>query len=163
TFDLAIEGAGFFRIETAEGPRLTRAGAFTRAADNTLVTLTGDAVLDDGDAPVFLPPDAREITFAPDGTISADGAPLARLGLWEAVSEDALERADGVSFRTTGELRPAENTRLVQGSLEASNVDPVAEMARMIEIQRAYELGQSFLEREDERMRAMVRTLGQNA
>jgi len=44
--------------------------------------------------------------------------------------------------------------------LESSNVDPVAEMARMIEVQRGYELGQKFLDREDERIRAVIRTLG---
>ncbi|MEO0911636.1 MAG: flagellar basal body rod C-terminal domain-containing protein, partial [Pseudomonadota bacterium] len=49
----------------------------------------------------------------------------------------------------------------LQGFLEKSNVNPVTELARMIEVQRSYELGQKLLDREDERIRAVTRTLGQ--
>ena len=58
-------------------------------------------------------------------------------------------------------LAPVEGARLVQGALEDSNVDPIEEMARMIAVQRAYEFGQGFLDREDERVRAVIRTLGE--
>jgi flagellar basal-body rod protein FlgF len=47
----------------------------------------------------------------------------------------------------------------MQGFLEESNVDPVSEIARMIEVQRAYEMGQAFLDREDERIRGVISTL----
>ena len=50
---------------------------------------------------------------------------------------------------------------MVQGFLEQSNVNPIAEMARMIEVQRAYEYGQKLMDQEDERIRQVVRTLGQ--
>jgi flagellar basal-body rod protein FlgF len=49
---------------------------------------------------------------------------------------------------------------MIQGALEESNVDPVVEVANMISVQRAYELGQSFLDREDERARTVIQTLG---
>jgi flagellar basal-body rod protein FlgF len=49
---------------------------------------------------------------------------------------------------------------LLQGFLEDSNVKPVSEIARMIEVQRAYELGQKFLDAEDGRMRGVIETLG---
>ena len=52
---------------------------------------------------------------------------------------------------------------MVQGFLEQSNVNPVAELARMIEVQRAYEYGQKLLDQEDERIRKVVSTLGQQA
>jgi flagellar basal-body rod protein FlgF len=59
-----------------------------------------------------------------------------------------------------GELSPAEGATVMQGLLEDSNVKPVSEIARMIEVQRAYELGQKFLDAEDERVRGVIQTLG---
>ncbi|MEM9010060.1 MAG: flagellar hook-basal body complex protein [Pseudomonadota bacterium] len=163
TYDLAIEGPGFFQVETADGPRLTRAGAFTRSATGELVTMGGAPVLDSGGAPVLLPPDASAISIAGDGTVDVDGQPIAQIGLWEVADASALARQDGVLFQTDDALEPAAGSQIVQGSLEGSNVDPIAEMTRMIEIQRAYELGQKFLEREDERIRGVIRTMGQTA
>ena len=70
------------------------------------------------------------------------------------------DRHEAGTLFSAAQTIPVEGADLVQGALEESNVDPVAEIARMIEVQRAYELGQGFLDREDERMRGMIRTLG---
>lgn len=153
TYDLALEGNGFFLIETAEGERLTRAGGFSPNAAGDLVTFDGNRVLDAGGAPVFVPPDARSISISPDGTISADGALVGQVGLVQPISPDDLVREGGVLFRADSGFEPAENTRVLQGFVEASNVDPITQLARMIEVQRAYEMGQSFLDSEDERVR----------
>lgn len=161
TLDLAIEGDGFFLVETVDGPRLTRAGAFTASPDALLVAPDGAAVLDAGQAPVFLPPDATRIAIAADGTLSVDGQPLAQIGLFRPVDPAAAIRAEGTRFDPNGPVEPAEGGRILQGFLEASNVRPVTEIARMIEVQRAYELGQTFLDLEDERIRSTIRTTGQ--
>jgi flagellar basal-body rod protein FlgF len=71
-----------------------------------------------------------------------------------------MTREGGVRFAVAGEILPAEGGSIVQGFLEGSNVDPVSEIARMIEVQRAYEMGQGLMEREDERIRSVLRTLG---
>lgn len=159
-FDLAIEGDGFFLIATPGGERLTRAGSFTRDAAGTLVTPDGFPLLDGGGAPVFAPPDARSIAIAPDGTLSADGQPIAQIGLWQPNDPNDLTRAEGVLFAAPGGLQPVDNGVILQGYLEGSNVNPVTEITRMIEVQRAYELGQGLMEREDERIRGVLRTLG---
>ncbi|MEO0667859.1 MAG: flagellar hook-basal body complex protein [Pseudomonadota bacterium] len=153
TFDLAIEGNGFFLIETAQGERLTRAGGFSPDAAGDLVTFDGNRVLDAGGAPVFVPPDARSITISPDGTISADGALVGQIGVVQPTEPADLVREGGVMFRAETGFEPAENARVLQGFVEASNVDPISQLTRMIEIQRAYEMGQSFLDSEDERVR----------
>ncbi|NBE07383.1 flagellar hook-basal body complex protein [Paragemmobacter ruber] len=159
-FDFAIRGEGFFLLQTPDGDRLTRAGAFTPGADGSLATANGDRLLDAGGAPVVLPPGARQVMLGRDGTLTADGAPVARIGLW--LPEDPLTlRHDAGTLFSAGQTAPAEGADLVQGALEESNVDPVTEVARMIEVQRAYEMGQSFLDREDERMRGMIRTIGE--
>lgn len=159
-FDFAIEGDGFFRIETPQGERLTRAGHFTLGPDSELLTPDGHRLLDEAGAPVFVPADADAVTLAPDGTLSADGQPLARIGLVLPEDRALLRRHSGSLFEATGETIPAPEARLHQGVLEGSNVDAITEMARLIVVQRAYEQGQAFLTREDERMRAVIQTLG---
>ncbi len=159
-YDLAIEGPGFFLLETPAGERLTRAGAFARSDAGELVNLAGHRVLDEGGSAIVIPPDAKALAIAADGSISADGAPIGRIGLFDVADPGALIREDGVAFRSEAPIEPAEG-RVLQGFIEKSNVNSVAEIARMIEVQRGYELGQKFLEREDERIRSAVRLLGQ--
>lgn len=161
TFDLAIEGPGYFTVETEEGMRLTRAGAFLASPDGLLSAPDGARLLDEGGAPIFVPPDAVSVSVGADGTLSADGIPLSRIAVVEPEDPLALTRAEGVRFDAGGATRPVEEARVLQGHLEGSNVDTVRQIARMIEVQRAYELGQSFLEREDERVRQTVRTTGE--
>lgn len=161
SLDLALDGPGFFMVAGPEGPLLTRAGSFRREADGTLSTPGGAAVLDPGGAPVALPPDASVIEVASDGTVSADGLPVGALAVVTVDDPTALTRRDGVAFSTDAPLVPAE-AAVVQGFVESSNVAPVQELARMIEVQRGYELGRELLDREDERVRAAIRVLGQN-
>lgn len=160
TFDLAIEGEGFFRIGTDEGERLTRAGHFTPNAQGELVTPDGHRLLDLGGAAVFVPPDAGTISISRDGTISAGGQPLAQLGLVVPEDPSTLSRASGVLHAVDGDTVPVETPVILQGFLEESNVNPISEMSRLIAVQRAYENGQKFLEGEDQRIRNVVQTLG---
>jgi flagellar basal-body rod protein FlgF len=160
--DLAIDGDGFFQVQTPDGPRLTRAGSFIRDAQGNLVTRDGLPVLGPGGAPVAIPPDATSIAVARDGTIAADGAPVAQIGVFSAAPA-TLVREGGVRFRSTGEIAVAADAGVLQGFIENSNVNPVEELSRMIEVQRSYELGQTFLDREDERLRDAIRTLGRTA
>lgn len=159
SFDFAIRGQGFFLLQTPEGERLTRAGSFTPGSDGALMTADGNRLLDAGGAPVVLPAGAGQVMLGKDGTLSADGLPVAQIGLWLPSDPLTLRHTAGTLF-SAGTTILAEGAELVQGALEESNVQPVAEIARMIEVQRAYELGQGFLDREDERMRGMIRTLG---
>ena len=158
-FDFAIQGDGFFLIETPQGERLTRAGSFIPSAEGELVTPDGYRLLDAGGAPVFIPPDAKAVALASDGTLSANGDPIGQIGLWRPVNPLALTHQSGTLFAAT-ELEPVEGATILQGMLEDSNVEPVSEIARMIEVQRAYELGQKFLDAEDQRVRGVIQTLG---
>lgn len=157
-FDFAIQGEGFFLIETPQGERLTRAGSFTPSPEGELVTADGYRLLDAGGAPIFVPPDAR-VALARDGTLSANGEPVAQVGLWRPTDPLTLRHQSGTLF-DGGALEPIENGQFLQGMLEDSNVEPVSEIARMIEVQRAYELGQKFLDAEDERVRGVIQALG---
>lgn len=159
TFDFALEGDGFFQIETPQGNQLTRAGSFTPNENGELVSMEGYRLLDNGGAPIFIPTDASPISVGEDGTISADGAPLAQIGVFEPTDPNGLEHQAGTRFAAPAGIQPVEGTTILQGFVEESNVDAVSEITRMIEVQRAYELGQTFLDKEDERIRSTISTL----
>ncbi len=160
TFDLAIEGEGFFLVQTPAGERLTRAGHFTPNANGDLVDADGFPVLDAGGAPVFVPTGAGPVGIGADGVISAGGQLVGQIGVVVPTNPLGLIREGGTRFEAPDGFDPAQEARVVQGFLEGSNVNPTQEIARMIEVQRAYELGQSFLDKEDERIRAVMQALG---
>ncbi len=160
TFDLAIEGEGYFQVDVAGTPHLTRAGAFLTGPDGGVQTAEGHPLLDDGGAPLFVPPGAGSIHIAGDGTVSADGQPIARVGIVAPADAGDMLRRAGTMFAAE-DVAPVENPRLMQGFLEASNVDPVLQIARMVAVQNAYQMGQGFMDREHERMQSMLRLMDQ--
>jgi len=153
-FDVAIQGDGFFLVDTPGGQRLTRSGHFQLSAESTLVDAQGNAVLGQGGNPINIPDDAIDIRISDDGTISANGELIDTLGL--VLPEGAMQRDSNTFFIAPGGFVQATNMKVVQGALEQSNVSPVLEVARMIEVQRAYEAGQALLEKEDQRISQLI-------
>ena len=158
-FDLAIEGDGYFLVDTSDGQRLTRAGSFTPNENGELVTMDGNRVLDAGGAPVFVPTGAGTVGVAADGTISAGGTAVGQIGVVIPTNAEEMRRQTGTLFEAASGFAPAPQGRVLQGFLEDSNVNPIAQISRMIEVQRAYELGQSFLETEDNRIRGVIQAI----
>ncbi len=157
-FDVGLNGDGFFLIQTPEGDRLTRSGAFTPSANGDLVNMDGYPVLDPGGAPVFIPPDASDLAVAQDGTLSSQGRPLGQIGVVQPTDFNGMIRHNGTLFESTSGFEPVEQPTIMQGFLESSNVDAVGQIARMIEVQRAYEMGQNFLNAENERITSAIKT-----
>ena len=85
---------------------------------------------------------------------------MTQIGLWQPIDPIDLAHESGVFFSAAKGSEPLENATILQGFVEDSNVDPITEIARMIEVQRAYEMGQTFLDREDQRIRGVIQTLG---
>lgn len=158
--DVAIQGDGFFAIESDDGPVLTRAGAFQTSEEGFLVTPIGDSVLDVGQQPIAIPANVDSLVIGADGTISADGNPIAQVGVFTAPEELVSRFGDSAFKVEDDDFVPAENPRVLQGALEGSNVDPVNEIARMIEVTRSYEMAQSLIEDEDTRIREAIEALG---
>lgn len=157
-FDFAIEGRGFFLIQTPQGEALTRAGSFSPSANGDLVNNDGHPVLDAGGAPIFIPPDATDLAVAQDGTLSTQGRPIGQLGIVEPLEPGEMTREGGVLFRADAGFEPVAAPQVLQGFLEGSNVDPIRQITNMIAVQRAYEMGQSFLDAENERVRSALDT-----
>ncbi|MEL6316932.1 MAG: flagellar hook-basal body complex protein [Pseudomonadota bacterium] len=158
--DFAIEGDGFFVVGTPEGERLTRAGAFTQNELGELTTLEGYRVLGPGGGPIFVPPEAANVSVSPEGVVAADGAQVGQIGLVVPTDPAALRRTQGVLLISDAGVQPATEARIAQGFLESSNVDMIQEVTRMIEVQRAYELGQSLVDGEDQRLERTMQALG---
>ncbi len=153
-FDLAVQGEGFFVLQTAQGPRLTRAGHFQLSPESTLVDPFGNAVLGTGGNPITIPEEASNVSIGNDGSISVDGQLIDRVGVVRPQGE--LQRDSNTQFAAPEGYAQFEEAAVVQGALEQSNVLPVLEVARMIEVQRAYEAGQAMLEREDQRITQLI-------
>ena len=158
--DFAIDGEGFFLVESPDGPRLTRAGAFTLNAEGEIITQDGRRVLDEGGGALIVPPGTSAIAAAPDGSLSADGQPVGRLGVVTADPAFLVREGDNVFHAQQG-YEPVDNPKVRQNAVESSNVDAVLEIANLIEVQRTYEMSQRFLQKDDERIRQTVRELGQ--
>lgn len=161
--DLAVRSDGFFLLDTDDGKLLTKSGAFMVSEEGFLSTSNGDQVLDIGEAPIVLPNDSEGIVVSSDGTISIGGEPLAQIAVVNAPRE-LLSRFGNTAFQVEDdEYAPVANAKVQQGALEESNVDPVLEIARMIEVTRAYETAQSLVEDEDERVNSVIRSLGRDS
>ena len=135
--DVAIEGSGFFVLDTPKGPRYTRNGAFTREADGTLTTTDGMPVRGHG-GPIVLSEGA--VSISPDGTIRSGQTIAGRLQVVEFASEADLMRDSGARFRAGDGAEPAvTEARVIGGSLEQSNVSVVDRMVALTEISRSFE------------------------
>jgi len=154
-FDLALQGEGYFLLETDRGQRLTRAGHFQLNQNNELVDAFGNRVLAEGGNPIAFPPDTSDVRFGSDGIISAGDFIVDRLAVM--MPEGELRRDGATHFEAAGGIAATGTDSLTQGALEQSNVSPVLEVSRMIAVQRAYEFGQALLEREDQRIDQVIK------
>ena len=161
TFDVAIRGEGYFAIQKQDGTEnYPRNGSFTMDSTGQLVTQSGDPVMSNGGAPVFFTPQDTKITISADGTISTNNGPIGRLRVVKFEDEQNLKMEQGGLLSTDQTPQDIPRPAIVQGALEGSNIQPVLEMARMIEVSRTYDSVKSFIESEDGRQRKMIDQLG---
>jgi flagellar basal-body rod protein FlgF len=134
--DVALDGDGWFVVQTPQGVRYTRKGNFTLSRDGTLVTAEGYPVLGDNNQPIRIPANAvASLRIAETGEIFAGSQRLGRLRI---VSVQNLQPAgDGYYIGTNPQ---PSNTRIVQGMLEGSNVQVITELVRMLNALRTYEM-----------------------
>lgn len=160
--DVALQGPGFLTVQTARGERFTRAGAFQLSAQGELVTNMGDRVLTEGGPIAFTSADGP-IAIGADGTISTSQGVRGRLRIVQFQNEAALTKEGDNLFSAPPAARPepARTTRVVQGAIERSNVQPVIEVARMIEVTRAYQSVTQMIERTQDLRRNAIERLAQ--
>jgi len=138
--DIALDGPGFLVARAEDGARLfTRNGALQINGAGELALVTGEPVLDADDRPIVIGQDDVDIKIARDGTITSRAADLAQLQIVTFERPHELERQGNSLFTTDQPEQPALDTRLIQGSLEGSNVNPIEQIAEMINVMRSYQ------------------------
>jgi flagellar basal-body rod protein FlgF len=140
-FDVAIEGQGFFKVTTKAGDRFTRDGHFRMDDNGRLTTQAGDPVADTSGAEITIDPTRGPISIASDGTISQGADTLNKIGVYKFDTLGALSKSGDNLYENTSNQQPTATTdsKVRVGMLESSNVQPLLQITRMIEVSRAYE------------------------
>jgi flagellar basal-body rod protein FlgF len=159
-FDVAIDGEGFFTVLGPGGPLYTRNGAFRLSGEGALVTAAGLPVLDGGGAPIVFDARGERPLIGRDGAISVGGVEVGRIGVAAFERPGALMKVGDSLWDAAGQPQGEFTGRVVQGALEGSNVSPVAELTRLIEIARAYESAARVVRDADELRRETLERLG---
>ncbi len=162
-FDFAIRGDAWFGIETPQGTVMTRDGRFTMLETGELVTIEGHPVLDAGGAPIQLDAQAGPPEAGADGTLRQDGRLMAAIGLFEFQPSLDFTRFGNSGVVPFGPPEPVVDridAGVTQGFVEDSNVNPVLEITRLIQIQRAFEHVSALIRDSEQALDQAISTLG---
>jgi len=162
-FDFVINGDAWFGIETPAGPVMTRDGRFKMLNEGELVTLEGYPVLDAGGAPIQLNPQAGTPEAGADGALMQDGVMVAAIGLFNFQPGPNFQRYGNSGIVPFGAPEPIvdqANVGVAQGFIEESNVNPVLEITRLIQVQRAFEHVTSLIRDSETALDQAISTLG---
>jgi flagellar basal-body rod protein FlgF len=136
-FHLALENDGFFVVQTARGERYTRNGSFTLGSDGTVMTSQGDALMGES-GPIQVLGGRMEV--AADGTVRSDDGEVGRIRIVRFTESSRVVKEGATLFRSVPEnVELAANVRVLQGSLEQSNVNPIDGMVSLISLNRQFE------------------------
>ena len=143
--DLAIEGDGFFQIQTANGIRYTRDGGFHRSRSGQLVTAADEPVLSTIGQPIQVPP--GEVTVGSDGALSVAGGVVASVGVFAFPAVAQLTPEGANRYVAPMGLTPmiSKSAAIHQGAVEAANQDAIQGSLDLIVMQRQAEMMQKAL------------------
>jgi flagellar basal-body rod protein FlgF/flagellar basal-body rod protein FlgG len=143
--DLAIEGEGFFQIDTSNGIRYTRDGSFHRAQNGQLVTSAGEPVLSASGKPIQIPP--GQVTVGADGSVSVAGGTVASVAVltFPAGTQLTPEGANRYIAPSSAQPQAAKTSSIHQGALEAANQDVIQASLDLVVMQREAEMMQKAL------------------
>lgn len=162
--DVAIEGDGFFIVQGPNGMAYTRDGSFTVSQDGTLVTKDGRPVLSQTGSPVVFDSQGGNPTIDADGSVRVEGVEAGQIGMAKFADPSALRKIGDNLYTAAGQTaQSADDSRMVQFALENSNVRPVIELTRLIEISRAYESAARIVKNGDDMRKETIDRMGRAA
>jgi flagellar basal-body rod protein FlgF len=156
SFDVAIEGSGFFTVSTPEGDRYTRNGHFQLASDGSIMTAQGYQLLDEGGKPLVLSPGASELTITPEGTVSTKDGEIGKIQVVDFADQQQPQVAADGLYVSSSDPTPAQGTKLHQGMVEDSNVQAVVELNRMMNVSRSYTSAGDLINAENDRVKNAI-------
>lgn len=155
--DLALAGqAGWFTMQTAAGPRLTRAGHFQLNASGAIVDEDGNALLDVNGRPLQTAPSDTQLNVAGDGTLSSENGQIGRVGVVQPDDENKMLPEGGRLFANASPTKPVAAPRIVQGAIEDSNVQPITELNRMTNDLREFQFTTQIIQAESDRQNGAI-------
>jgi len=158
--DMSIAGAGYFVVQTPQGERYTRNGHFKLDDQGRLVTDDGYQVQSDGGA-ITLQPQEGDLRLGTDGTLSTDLQILGKLRVVTFGDERALKKSGASLYEADGQVAQAvPQPRVHQGFMERSNVEPVIEISRMIELMRAYQASADLTKSGEDLLKQAIEKIG---
>lgn len=138
--DLALEGEGFFLVQTPQGQRLTRDGRIKLGPGGQLQALDGAPLLGKTGQPITVNPAGGKVAVGPDGTVQQGAEVLGQLEVRDVANPLALQKVGNTRFQVDGlQFKPAKAT-VAQGFTEASGVDTASAMVDMIRINRLFDM-----------------------
>ncbi|HWY62834.1 MAG TPA: flagellar basal-body rod protein FlgF [Rhizomicrobium sp.] len=162
-FDFAINGNGYFVVQTPQGMRYTRDGHFTLDANGQVVNSDGYALQGDSGAITITPADTN-VHVGQDGIISSTvnglASQIGKLQVVDFANERTLVKEGANLYSTSQTPTTAANATIGQGMLESSNVQSVLEISHMIEVMRAYQATASLSQSQEDMIRQAVTRLG---
>jgi flagellar basal-body rod protein FlgF len=158
--DMAIDGPGYFVVQTPDGERYTRNGHFRFNGDGQVVTEDGYALQSDGGA-IALQPQDGDLRVGPDGSISTDLQVVGKLRIVNFTDQLALQKMGSSLYDAAGQPpTPVAAPRVHQGVIEKSNVEPVVEITRMIDVMRAYQASVELTKSGEELLKQAIEKIG---
>ena len=154
--DLALGTAGFFTVQTANGPMLTRAGHFGLQPDGTVGDSDGNPLLDTAGQPIRLGATDTQITVAGDGTISSENGQLGKIGVIQVADPNQMQAQGNRLLIANSATSPAAQPHIVQGGVEDSNVQPIAETTQMMNQLREFQFASEFVQAESDRQQSAI-------
>jgi flagellar basal-body rod protein FlgF len=157
--DAAVKGEGYFVVQTAGGERYTRSGAFDINSKGELVTQQGHRVIGEN-GPVVLAPGETGVRMAADGTVSTDQGQRGKLRLVKFANPQSIRSEGDNLFSSITPAQPVGPTGQIEpGALERSNVKPILEMSRLLDLQRTYTTIAGLMSKVDELRRTAISRL----
>lgn len=161
--DFAVKGDAWFSLQTPSGPVLTKDGRFSMSDTGELMSVRGYPVLDASGSPIQLNRNGGSPTVGGDGRIMQDGKLVGQIGLYQADISQGYLRYDNSGILPTAAAQPvvdSNETGVMQGYVEQSNVNGIREMTELISINRNFESISSLLGSTETSFSDAIKTLG---
>jgi flagellar basal-body rod protein FlgF len=158
--DLALQGDGFFTVNTQRGPRYTRSGRFSISQTGQIVDMAGNTLLGTDGRPITITPDDTNLVVTSDGGISGDAGPIGKLRVVRFDDQQSMQAEGSSLFNTSQPPRAVAQPDVMQGAVEGANVQPITQLTQMMSEMREFQFASQFVDAEAKREQSAIDQIG---